>query len=169
MAQKTATGLPTIGAIIRAWRLFRRLTSTELSKKAGVRIAYLSEIEHDRTINPKEKYLVKLADALGVPLQDIYGRRTPPEKESEEESEDGEVENDEEHEIDAPTYSMVNAAIGIPDLLFGTTGEIVEEIKHLLDSLSLTDEEDEIVAAQLDTTKRLLKFILGQRNARKIG
>jgi transcriptional regulator with XRE-family HTH domain len=53
------------------------MTSTELSEKAGVRIAYLSEVEHDRTIHPQEEFLEKLADALNVPLEDILGRRMP--------------------------------------------------------------------------------------------
>lgn len=77
MAQTTVTGIPTVGDCILAWRKFRGLRSTELAEKAGVRSQYLSEIEHNRTANPKEEYLVKLADALGVPLQDIYGRRMP--------------------------------------------------------------------------------------------
>jgi transcriptional regulator with XRE-family HTH domain len=78
MAKTATTRLPTIGAVIRAWRKFRGMTSTELSEKAGVRIAYLSEIEHDRTRRPEEEYLEKLADALEVPLEDILGRRMPP-------------------------------------------------------------------------------------------
>src|SRR5438874_12393750 len=78
MATTATTRLPTIGAVIRAWREFQGMSSTELSKKAGVRIAYLSEIEHDRTKRPEEDYLEKLADALEVPLEDILGRRMPP-------------------------------------------------------------------------------------------
>ena len=78
MANAVTTRLPTIGAVIRAWRKFREMTSTELSEKAGVRIAYLSEIEHDRTKRPEEEFLEKLADALEVPLEDILGRRMPP-------------------------------------------------------------------------------------------
>jgi XRE family transcriptional regulator of biofilm formation len=78
MANAATTRLPTIGAVIRAWRKFREMTSTELSEKAGVRIAYLSEVEHDRTIHPQEEFLEKLADALKVPLEDILGRRMPP-------------------------------------------------------------------------------------------
>jgi transcriptional regulator with XRE-family HTH domain len=54
------------------------MSSTELTKKAGVRIAYLSEIEHDRTKRPEEDFLEKLADALGVPLETILGRQMPP-------------------------------------------------------------------------------------------
>jgi len=53
------------------------MSSTELSKKAGVRIAYLSEIEHDRTKRPEEEYLEKLADALDVPLEKVLGRQMP--------------------------------------------------------------------------------------------
>jgi transcriptional regulator with XRE-family HTH domain len=78
MANAATTRLPTIGAVILAWRKYREMTSTELSEKAGVRIAYLSEVEHDRTIHPQEEFLEKLADALKVPLEDILGRRMPP-------------------------------------------------------------------------------------------
>ena len=78
MAKKTTTGLPHIGDVVLAWRKFRGLSSTKLADKAGVRIAYLSEIEHCKTAYPREEYLEKLAIALEVPLQDIYGRRMPP-------------------------------------------------------------------------------------------
>jgi transcriptional regulator with XRE-family HTH domain len=77
MAQMTTTGLIPIGDVVRAWREFRGLSSTKLADKAGVRLSYLSEIEHNRTINPKAEYLEKLALALEVPLEDIYGRRLP--------------------------------------------------------------------------------------------
>jgi transcriptional regulator with XRE-family HTH domain len=76
MAQ--TTGIPTIGETIRAWRKFRRLSSTKLAEKAVVRIGYLSEIEHDRRTSPRPEYLEKLASALKIPLQVIYGRRMPP-------------------------------------------------------------------------------------------
>jgi transcriptional regulator with XRE-family HTH domain len=79
MVQKIATRLPTIGDVIRAWRKFRGLRSIELAEKAEVRSQYLSEIENNKTANPREEFLEKLAEALGVPLQDILGRRLPPE------------------------------------------------------------------------------------------
>ena len=78
MTQTTVSGLPTIGDVILAWRKFRGLRSTELVKKAGIKKGYLSAVEHNKRANPQEEYLVKLADALDVPLQDIYGRRMPP-------------------------------------------------------------------------------------------
>jgi transcriptional regulator with XRE-family HTH domain len=77
MAQTSTGDLPRIGDVIRAWRIFRGLRSTELAARAGVRSQYLSEIEHNRTKNPKEDYLQKLADALEVPLKDILGRQMP--------------------------------------------------------------------------------------------
>jgi transcriptional regulator with XRE-family HTH domain len=78
MARMTTTGLTPIGDVVRAWRKFRGFSSTKLADKAGVRLSYLSEIEHNRTINPREEYLEKLALALEVPLEDILGRRMPP-------------------------------------------------------------------------------------------
>jgi transcriptional regulator with XRE-family HTH domain len=78
MARMPTTGLIPIGDVVRAWRQFRGFSSTKLADRAGVRLSYLSEIEHNRTINPKEEYLEKLALALEVPLEDIYGRRMPP-------------------------------------------------------------------------------------------
>jgi transcriptional regulator with XRE-family HTH domain len=77
MAKTTKTGLPPIGDVIRTWRKARELSSTQLANKAGVRIAYLSEIEHNKTAYPREEYLEKLAIALGVELQDIYARVMP--------------------------------------------------------------------------------------------
>jgi XRE family transcriptional regulator, regulator of sulfur utilization len=79
MINTTSTDLPTIGDVILAWRKFRGLRSTELVKLAGIKHkGYLSSIEHNKRVNPKPEYLEKLAEALEVPLQDIYGRRMPP-------------------------------------------------------------------------------------------
>jgi transcriptional regulator with XRE-family HTH domain len=77
MAKMTKTGLPPIGDVIRAWRLSKKLNSTQLANQAGVRIAYLSEIEHNKTAYPREEYLEKLAIALGIEVQDIYARVMP--------------------------------------------------------------------------------------------
>jgi transcriptional regulator with XRE-family HTH domain len=77
--------------------------------------------------------------------------------------EDGEPEEEEDQ------ASIVHSAIDIPDSLLGTTRDQIKEIGRLIDSLSLTDEEEEMVASQLDTTERLLKFIAAQRNMQKEG
>jgi transcriptional regulator with XRE-family HTH domain len=80
MAQTTSNSLPTVGEVILAWRKTHELSSTQLANKAGVRIAYLSEIEHNKTQYPREEYLEKLALALGLELADIYARRMPLDK-----------------------------------------------------------------------------------------
>jgi transcriptional regulator with XRE-family HTH domain len=77
MAKMTAAGLTPIGDVVRAWREFRGFSSTKLADKAGVRLSYLSEIEHNKTASPREEYLEKVALVLEVPLEDIYGRRLP--------------------------------------------------------------------------------------------
>jgi transcriptional regulator with XRE-family HTH domain len=150
MAQTTATGLPTIGDVIRAWRKYHGLRSKELAAKAGVRSQYLSEIEHNRTANPKEEYLVKLADALGVPLQDIYGRQMPPEK-----GEDDEAEQEEDQQI-----SMANPAIALPKSRFRTSRE---KFKDIIASARLTDEDEEkVFAAFVEIARPILALIKTQ-------
>ena len=133
MAQKTTTRLPTIGTVIRAWRLFCGMSSTELAEKAGVRIAYLSEIENERTINPKEKFLEKLADALEVPLEDILGRRMPPKKKG-----DGQTVKSKQQVI--PTPMPINPAIAIPRLPFDSPGA---QINRLIASRGFSEEQEE--------------------------
>jgi transcriptional regulator with XRE-family HTH domain len=78
MAQTTTTDTPTIGALIRAWRLFRGLNETQLAVRAGVRKGYVSDIENEKRTHPLLGYLEKLAAALEISLQDIYDRRLPP-------------------------------------------------------------------------------------------
>lgn len=56
MAQKSTSRLPTIGDVIRAWRKFHGLRSIELAEKAEVRSQYLSEIENNKTANPREEF-----------------------------------------------------------------------------------------------------------------
>jgi transcriptional regulator with XRE-family HTH domain len=78
MAQTTTTSTPTVGTVIRAWRVFRGLSSKALAEKASVRSGYLSEIENDKKRNPWLDHLEKLAVALEISLQDIQDRRLPP-------------------------------------------------------------------------------------------
>jgi transcriptional regulator with XRE-family HTH domain len=161
MAQKTTARLPTMGAVIRAWRLFRGMSSTELAEKAGVRIAYLSEIEHDRTIHPKEEYLEKLADALKVPLQDILGRRLPPK--------DGEVEEEDGQASGAASYragvSLPATAISIRSLPSSTLGG---QIEHLIASADFSEKEvKDVGAALIGITKHLITLMEPQQEREK--
>jgi transcriptional regulator with XRE-family HTH domain len=82
MAETTTTDTPTIGVVIRAWRLYRGLTTKALAEKAGVRGGYLSEIEHDKKKNPWLGQLEKLVEALEISLEDIHDRRLPPGQEA---------------------------------------------------------------------------------------
>jgi transcriptional regulator with XRE-family HTH domain len=189
MAQKTTTSLPTIGDVIRAWRDFHGLRSTELAALAGVRSQYLSEIEHNRTANPREEFLKKLAVPLKITLRDIYARQMPPEdggaqptpnskqgvagqgsqQVSPDEDERSEAEEEEESGSSAATYNTARSAIRTPDSLFDTSKDKIERVKQFITTLSLTGEEDEVVASQLDTTLQLLKFIAAQRMMQKKG
>jgi transcriptional regulator with XRE-family HTH domain len=156
MAQMSTSDLPRIGDVIRAWRIFRGLRSTELAARAEVRSQYLSEIEHNRTNNPKEDYLKKLADALRVPLNDILGRRMPPEKEGE----DSETEDEEERASSQPTANIVRNAKPIPDALFGTSRE---EFYDLIASARLTDEgEERVFSVFVEMAKPILALIQTQ-------
>jgi transcriptional regulator with XRE-family HTH domain len=176
MANAATTRLPTIGAVIRAWRKFREMTSTELSEKAGVRIAYLSEVEHDRTIHPQEEFLEKLADALEVPLEDILGRRMPPkdggavsilsskqgvvgqgrQQVSADENGDGEA-AEKAQASKVATYSGLNPALGLYDSLLDSTFEQIEDI---IESKHFSEEQmKRWTAGLIDAAKLLVKAI----------
>jgi transcriptional regulator with XRE-family HTH domain len=165
MAQTTATTIPTIGDVIRAWRIFRELSSGELAERAEVRPQYLSEIEHNRTVNPREEYLVKLADALDVPLQDIYGRRMPPKKRGRKKLKRaiGPMPTLQQPAALLPTID--HSAITLPDSLFGTSRE---EFNDLIASARLTDEEEEnLFAAFIEIAKPILALIKSQHEKGK--
>jgi transcriptional regulator with XRE-family HTH domain len=177
------SGIPAIGDVVREWRRYRQISLTEFSKRTKRSKGYISELEHNKIDNPKLDKLKRIAAALGISVRDIVSRRMPDEVNegnvaSEEDMqgltlvkvEDGEAEKKGDQISDTSLPTMANLAIGIPDsLLGGTLGDQIKEIKRLIDSVCLTDEEEEMVASQLDTTERLLKFIAAQRNIRKEG
>jgi transcriptional regulator with XRE-family HTH domain len=70
-----------IGTVVRAWRVARELTVTELAEKAGrpVTKGYLSELEHNKTLHPGNVHLKKLADALEIPVRHLINRYFPDE------------------------------------------------------------------------------------------
>jgi transcriptional regulator with XRE-family HTH domain len=143
------------------------MTSTELSEKAGVRISYLSEIEHDRTIHPKEEYLEKLTDALEVPLQDILGRHMPP-------KDDGGITTPSSYQGVAggdgqgsgvATYSAARPAISIRSLPSSTIGR---QIEHLIASADLSEEEvKDVGTALIKITKHLITLMELQQEREK--
>ncbi len=56
-----------LGDRLRELRHSRRLTLTDVARKAGCSVGYLSEIERDR-VSPTIASLKRVAEALGVPL-----------------------------------------------------------------------------------------------------
>jgi len=169
--------IPTIGDVVREWRQYWRISLTDFCQQTKLSKGYVSELEHNKIENPKKDKLEVLAKALGISVIDMVSRCMPPRDRAavttsssqqgvvgqgiQQVSADGEGDGEasEEEEVD----SMVNAAIGIPDSLLDTLGRQIEEIKHLIDSVSLRADEKEVVASHLDTLKRLLKFIAAQR------
>ncbi len=67
----------TIGQRIRRLRNDRELGLTELADRAGISKGYLSSLETDSgdTKRPSGRTLLKLADAMGVTINDLLGRR----------------------------------------------------------------------------------------------
>jgi transcriptional regulator with XRE-family HTH domain len=160
MTQGTTKRLPTIGTVIRAWRIYHGFSSTELAEKAGVRLGYLSEIEHDRTLRPYEDYLEKLADALHVPLGDILGRRMPPKKRDRKM-----LKRATGPTSDTSIPSIAHPVIDTQNVLLGTTGK---EIERLLGSARLSEDEEKQIAVEvIEFTKRLLALNEALRALRK--
>jgi DNA-binding XRE family transcriptional regulator len=61
----------TIGTRILQARTQRDLSQSELSRRSGLASSYLSRIEN-RRLEPRPKTLRKIADALGVPLAELF-------------------------------------------------------------------------------------------------
>lgn len=63
-----------IGQQISAARKTKKITQGELAKLLGIRQATLSQLERG-SVNPSYLRLEAIAEALGVPLSKITGRR----------------------------------------------------------------------------------------------
>ena len=66
----------TLGDRIRKFRLAKGLTQTELGKMVGVSQRVITYYEV-RGVSPPPDLLVKIADALGVSLDELFGRKSP--------------------------------------------------------------------------------------------
>src|SRR5690606_31320047 len=67
-APRETTGLPRIGALIRARRREARMTLQALCDEAGLSVGYLSQIERDQA-TPSLATLAQVARALGVGVE----------------------------------------------------------------------------------------------------
>jgi transcriptional regulator with XRE-family HTH domain len=131
MAQTATAGTPTIGEVIRAWRVFRGLRLIDLAEEAGVPKGYLSALEHDRKTNPWLGKLKKLAAALGISLQDIDDRRMPP---ATAEVQDHQMTDQRTRAIPSPAQSSASA----PQAPVATPAEhqILEQLQTLTTAVS---------------------------------
>jgi transcriptional regulator with XRE-family HTH domain len=69
--------LPSIGQVVKAWRLVRRLSVTELGIRAGLPRAYISQVEHGKVHQPGDENLARIANALKIPVEYLVVRRLP--------------------------------------------------------------------------------------------
>ncbi|PIU36275.1 hypothetical protein COT03_00415 [Candidatus Shapirobacteria bacterium CG07_land_8_20_14_0_80_39_18] len=61
----------TIGDKIKAWRKKRDLTQDALAKKANIPYTTIAKIESDVIQNPSLQTITKVAEGLGVSLDDL--------------------------------------------------------------------------------------------------
>jgi transcriptional regulator with XRE-family HTH domain len=69
MTVLTARPRPVVGALLRQWRLRRRLSQLELSVRADISTRHLSFLETGRSA-PSREMVLQLAERLEVPLRD---------------------------------------------------------------------------------------------------
>lgn len=62
----------TIGNRIKSNRIKNNLTLEDLSKKSGISISYLSQIENNQQINPSVDTLKKIVDSMNIPLMSLF-------------------------------------------------------------------------------------------------
>src|SRR5437879_5439 len=68
----------TTGEVVRKWREYRGWSPTELATRAQVPQPYLSQLEHDKILRPREPVLRRLAIGLEIPMADLLTRKPPP-------------------------------------------------------------------------------------------
>ena len=71
-----------LGDVIKAWREVREITVTELAARAGEPISkgYISEVENNKIRKPNDEYLIRIAEALDIPVEYLVLRRLPDEQ-----------------------------------------------------------------------------------------
>jgi transcriptional regulator with XRE-family HTH domain len=64
-----------LGARVRQFRTERGLTLSKLAERAEISKSYISAIENDAAPRPSGRTLYAIAEALGVTMSDLLGRR----------------------------------------------------------------------------------------------
>lgn len=72
--QRERAALAAFGAAVRVARERRGISQTCLAKAAGLPQKHVSRIERGE-VNPTYHTIIRLADALGVPISDLFTRR----------------------------------------------------------------------------------------------
>jgi transcriptional regulator with XRE-family HTH domain len=67
----------TLGTVVRQYRERAGLTQAQLAERAGLADATISRVERGR-LHPSADLIGKLASALGVTVDDLLRRRSPP-------------------------------------------------------------------------------------------
>lgn len=178
------------GECLREHRKHAGLTQEQLAQKVeasdkSLSASYISKMETGLLPPPSRKAAVGLADALGMSNRPVTLFVSTKDRDAlqrfvffltayvagEEDVqairlvavEDGQGEEREEQANSTPLPTTLNPSLELPESLFNTLEEDVEEIRDLIASTRRTEEEEEMVKSALDTAKRLLKFIAAQR------
>jgi transcriptional regulator with XRE-family HTH domain len=64
-----------LGEQVRRYRQERGYSLSELARRADLAKSYISSIEHDQAPRPSGRTLYAIAEALGVTMSDLLGRR----------------------------------------------------------------------------------------------
>jgi transcriptional regulator with XRE-family HTH domain len=72
-------GVPLIADVLKKLRKEKGWSQQKLTEKAGLSYAVVTKVEQGITTDPALSSLIKIADALGVTLDELAGR-TPPKR-----------------------------------------------------------------------------------------
>jgi transcriptional regulator with XRE-family HTH domain len=75
MSQKI--NLPPVSEVVKAWRIARELSGTELAARTGMPKAYISQVERGKVRQPGDENLARIASALKIPVEYLIVRRLP--------------------------------------------------------------------------------------------
>lgn len=71
MEEKKMNQVKTIGQKIKAWRKKKDITQDALAKKADIPYTTLAKIESNVIQNPSLQTITKIADGLGITIDDL--------------------------------------------------------------------------------------------------
>jgi len=64
----------TFGTLLRDLRRLKNISQRELAEKVGVDFSYISKLENDRLPPPAAETIVKIANVLGVPTEELLSQ-----------------------------------------------------------------------------------------------